>query len=51
MTSKLFKSDVITRARTYLKAVGSTGAYSHSQGTNHYISYYAFMNIDSKLLY
>ncbi|KAI9357230.1 pyridoxal phosphate-dependent transferase [Zopfochytrium polystomum] len=31
-TKKLFAGDAIARAKSYLKAVGSTGAYSHSQG-------------------
>ncbi|KAJ3197280.1 hypothetical protein HK101_004761 [Irineochytrium annulatum] len=31
-TSKLFPADAITRAKSYIDAVGSTGAYTHSQG-------------------
>ena len=31
-TQKLFASDAIARATSYVKAVGSVGAYSHSQG-------------------
>lgn len=30
--SSLFPSDVIERARLLLEAIGSVGAYSHSQG-------------------
>ncbi|KAI8850840.1 pyridoxal phosphate-dependent transferase [Chytridium lagenaria] len=32
VTGKLFKGDAIERAKRYLGGVGSTGAYSHSQG-------------------
>lgn len=32
LTSKLYPSDAITRAKLLLKHIGSVGAYSHSQG-------------------
>ena len=32
LTSKLYPSDAITRAKLLLKNIGSVGAYSHSQG-------------------
>ena len=40
-TSHMFPSDAIERARTYLKHIASTGAYTHPKGTQYALCFFA----------